>query len=241
MKLDILAFAAHPDDTELACSGTLALQISKGNKVGVVDITEGELGTRGSVAIRKQEAAKSAEILGLSIRENLGLPDGFFENNKANQLKVVRKIRQFQPEIILANAIEDRHPDHGRAARLLNDSVFLSGLKEVKTFDDKGNEQIAWRPGALYHYIQSKYIKPDFVVDVSETWDMKMASIRAFESQFHNPKASKDEPETFISNPKFLEFVIARGREYGMHINAAYGEGFTTGKLIGIDDLFVLK
>lgn len=238
MKLDILAFAAHPDDTELSCSGTLAMQIAQGNKVGVVDMTRGELGTRGTPEIRDEEAKASAAILRLSLRENLRFEDGFFVNDKQHQLEVARVIRRYQPEIVLANAITDRHPDHGRAAQLVVDAGFLAGLRQVELRDENDRMLKPWRPRAVYHYIQSNYIKPDLVVDISGYWDLKMQAIKAFKSQFYDPDSQ--EPETFISKPGFLEFLEARAREYGHGIGATYGEGFTVNRALGVKDLMHL-
>jgi len=235
MKLDILAFAAHPDDTELSCAGTLAAHVANGYKVGVVDFTRGEMGTRGTPKLREQEAADSAKILGLSVRDNLGFEDAFFVNDKKHQLAVVQAIRKYQPSIIMANAISDRHPDHGRASRVVVDACFLSGLTKVETKDDQGNKQPVWRPRAVYHYIQSIFIQPDFVVDVSDHWETKMNAIRAFKSQFHDP--GSDEPETYISSPQFMKMVESRGQELGHSIGATYGEGFTIDRNMGVKDL----
>lgn len=229
MKLDILAFAAHPDDTELSCSGTLATHIANGYKVGVIDLTRGELGTRGTVEIRDKEARDSASLLGLSIRQNLELKDGFFKNNKKNQLKLVKMIREYRPSIVLLNAPSDRHPDHGRAALLGLNSCFLAGLSKV----DTGQE--AWRPKAMYHYIQSISIVPDFVVDVSSGWQKKMEAIRCFKSQFHDP--TSNEPDTYISSPAFMEMIESRGKDLGYSIGATYGEGFIKVKNLGVSDL----
>jgi N-acetylglucosamine malate deacetylase 1 len=234
MKLDILVLAAHPDDAELGCGGTIARHVAMGHKVGVVDLTRGELGTRGTVAIREAEATESARILGLSIRKNLGLPDGFFKNDKAHQLQVVCAIRQFQPDIILANAVYDRHPDHGRAAELAFESCFLAGLSKVET-EHEGAKQKPWRPKAMYHYIQSQLLKPDFVVDISSQWETKMNAIRAFKTQFYDP-ASR-EPATYISNPAFMKMVESRAQEFGHAIGTNYGEGFTVRRLIGVNAL----
>jgi bacillithiol biosynthesis deacetylase BshB1 len=233
MKLDILAFAAHPDDIELSCSGTLALQQSLGNKIGVVDLTLGELGTRGTVDIRKEEAVKASRILKLSIRENLEMPDGFFDISKENILAVAKCIRKYQPEIILANAVSDRHPDHARAANLIRESCFYSGLEKIQLIDKQ--PLIPWRPKAVYHYIQSNYIKPDFIVDISEFWDSKVESIHAYKSQFYDPK--NKETETYISKPGFLEFLESRARMWGHAIGVKYGEGFTVDREPGIRDL----
>ena len=233
MKLDILAFAAHPDDIELSCSGTLALQQSFGNKIGVIDLTLGELGTRGTVKIREEEAAIAAEILNLSIRENLNMPDGFFDITEENILAVAKCIRIYRPEIVLANAISDRHPDHGRAAKLVQESCFYSGLEKVQLSDKQ--PLIPWRPKVLYHYIQSNYIKPDFIVDISEFWDKKVESIRAFKSQFYDPNS--EEKETYISKPEFLEFLEGRAKMWGHAIGVKYGEGFTVNREPGIRNL----
>jgi len=238
MKLDILVLAAHPDDAEISCGGTIAKHISLGFKVGVVDLTRGELGTRGSAEIRDEEAANSSKILGLTVRENLELRDGFFKNAPEDQLKVVKAIRTYQPEIILTNAVHDRHPDHGRASDLVYQSCFLSGLTKVVTQAEE-EPQNAWRPKSVYHFIQSQYIKPDFVVDVSDFWEKKMESLRAFKSQFYDPQSK--EPATFISNPGFMKLIEARGHELGYAIGAKYGEGFTVRNLIGVNNLFHLK
>lgn len=238
MKLNILAFAAHPDDTELGCAGTLALHIASGFKVGVVDLTRGELGTRGSSEVRLQEAQDASKILGLAVRENLGMADGFFEDNRENQLKIIKAIRTYRPDIIIGTAINDRHPDHERAAAVLKTAWFLAGLQRIKTTVN-GKEQQAYRPGAFYHYIQSLYIQPDFIVDISEYWDIKIEAIRAFKSQFYNPDSK--EPETFISSPGFLPALEARAREFGYSIDAKYGEGFTTIRNIGVRSLYDLR
>lgn len=238
MKLDILVLAAHPDDAEISCGGTIAKHIALGYKVGVVDLTRGELGTRGTPSIRDQEAADAAKVLGLALRENLGLRDGFFKNAEEDQLKVVRAVRKHQPDIVLTNAIHDRHPDHGRAADLVFQSCFLSGLAKVETREE-GKTQAAWRPKSVYHFVQSQYIQPDFVVDVSDFWERKITALRAFKSQFYDPNSS--EPETFISNPGFMKLIEARGHELGYAIGARYGEGFTVRNLIGVDHLFQLR
>lgn len=239
MKLDILVFAAHPDDAELGCGGTIVRHTRRGEKVGIIDFTRGELGTRGTPEIRETEAAESAKILGVSVRENLNLPDGFFQNDPASQLVVVRAIRKYQPRVIVANAIHDRHIDHGKGASLGYDASFLSGLVKIETLDDNGKRQDPWRPDAVYHYVQSHYIKPDFVVDISSEWETKMKAIRAFRSQFFDPQSN--EPETYISKPGFLKMVEARAVEYGQGIGSMYGEGFTTRRFIGVDNLFQLK
>lgn len=241
MKLDILAFAAHPDDTELSCAGTLAKHIKQGKKAGVVDLTQGEMGTRGTPEIRAEEAANSAQILGLSARENLKLPDGFFRNDPISQMEVIQKIRKYRPDIILANAVTDRHPDHGRGAVLVKEAAFLSGLKQIKTHNDMGEAQEAWRPRVVYHYIQSQHIQPDLVVDVSDVWEQKLEAIKAFQSQFFTGKQNDNEgPKTFISTPEFMEFIVGRAREYGQMIGVKYAEGFTVNRYIGVDDLTTL-
>lgn len=238
MKLDILVLAAHPDDAELGCGGTIAKQVSLGNKVGVVDFTRGELGTRGTVQTRAQEAKDSASILGLSVRANLGFKDGFFINDEAHQLAVIRLLRKFQPEIVLANAIYDRHPDHGKGSDLAFDSCFYSGLAKIETTDE-GKVQAPWRPKNIYHIIQSQLIQPDFVVDVSDFWETKMKAVRAFKTQFYDP--TSNEPETYISNPSFMKLLESRGQEFGHSIGAKYGEGFTVRRVVGVNDLFALR
>ncbi len=238
MKLDILVLAVHPDDAELGCSGTILKHIALGKKVGIVDFTRGELGTRGTADTRDVEAAESARILGLHARENLRFKDGFFKNDETHQLEVIKMIRKYQPEIVLSNALEDRHPDHGRAGDLANDACFLSGLVKIKTHLGE-EEQQEWRPRLLLQYIQDRYIKPDIIVDITPFIDTKIASIKAFKTQFFNPEL--EEPDTYISSPEFFESVIGRSREFGKSIGATYAEGFTSRKLLGIDDLFDLR
>lgn len=238
MKLDILVLAAHPDDAELGAGGVLAGHIAKGRKAGIVDFTRGELGTRGTPENRASEAAEAAKILGLSIRENLGLADGFFKNDEEHQRQVIRAIRQYQPEIVLTNAIYDRHSDHGRGAELASDSCFLSGLAKIETVDAQGNPQKAWRPKAVYHFIQSQFIEPDFVVDITPHWETKVKAIRAFKSQFFDPTSK--EPVTYISTPEFLNMVESRAIELGHAIGVKYGEGFTVRRYPGVSDLFNL-
>lgn len=237
MKLDILVLAAHPDDAEISAGGTIAKHVALGYKVGIVDLTRGELGTRGTPEIREQEASNAAKILKVSVRENLELRDGFFQKTEAEKLRVVQAIRKFQPEIVLANAIYDRHPDHGRASELIDESCFLAGLVKVET-TLHGETQKAWRPKVVYHFIQSQFIKPDLVVDVSDFWETKMESLRAFKSQFYDP--SSKEPETFISNPGFMKLIESRGQETGYSIGVKYGEGFTVNRYIGAKNLFDL-
>ena len=238
MKLDILVFAVHPDDAELGCSGTILKHLAMGKKVGIVDFTRGELGTRGSAEIRDKEAADSAKIMGLHARENHSFKDGFFKNDEEHQLQVIKMVRKYQPEIILTNALHDRHPDHGRAGDLANDAIFLSGLRRIETEND-GVAQKEWRPRLVLQYIQDRYIEPDIIIDITEFSDQKIAAIRAFKTQFDSPDQS--EPQTYISSPEFLESVIARAREFGKQIGAQYGEGFTSRKLLGVDNLFELR
>ena len=236
-SVDILAFGAHPDDVELACGGTLLSHIANGKTAGIVDLTYGDLGTRGTVEIRKEEAAAAADILGVSFRENLGYKDGFFLNDKEHQLGVIRMLRKYRPKVVLANAISDRHPDHGRAAAMVKDAVFLSGLHKIETEMD-GENQEAYRPPALYHYIQYHAVHPDITVDITDFVDQKMEAVLAHKSQFYNPESS--EPKTVISNPGFMDAVRARSREVGMQISVEYAEGFTTPRNIGTADLFSL-
>ena len=234
MKLDILAIAAHPDDVELGCSGTLLMEIKSGKKVGIVDLTQGELGTRGTIETRRAEAEKAAKAMGVSVRENLKMADGFFQNDRNHQLQLVRAIRKYQPEIILGNALEDRHPDHGRAARLIADAAFLSGLQKIETKDEQGTIQTAWRPKCVFHFIQDRYLVPSFVIDITDVFEEKMASIACFGSQFYvNGAEDDDEPQSYISTPEFLDSVIARARMMGKRIGVKYGEGFITEKSIG--------
>ena len=238
MKLDILAITAHPDDVELCCAGTLLSQIALGKKVGIVDLTRGELGTRGTPEGRLQEAQNAAEILKVQVRDNVGLADGFFANNDAHQKAIIPFIRKYQPDIVITNAIEDRHPDHGRGGQLVSDSCFYSGLRMIKTFDEQGNEQEAWRPKQVFHTVQDRYISPDFIVDITAFHEQKLEAIRAFKSQFHIPEyTGEGEPQSYISTPEFLEFVIARAREMGHAIGVTFGEGFTTARKLGIRDL----
>jgi bacillithiol biosynthesis deacetylase BshB1 len=237
-KLDILVLPVHPDDAELGCAGTILKHLAEGKKVGIADLTRGELGTRGSAEIRAKEAALSAEILGLTVRENLELPDGFFENTKAFQFKVIEVIRKYQPEIVITNAFHDRHPDHGRASQLVEASVFLAGLRKIETSLD-GTPQKEWRPRLLLHFIQDNYIKPDVVIDVTDYWDKKIESIHAFSSQFYNPEWD-NEPQTYISTPEFIQVVEARAREYGKTIGVKFAEGFTSRKTLGVNSLFEL-
>ncbi len=230
MKLDILAFGVHPDDVELGCAGTLLAAIADGKKVGVIDLTRGELGTRGNVETRKTESAKAAAIMGVHVRENLGMADGFFQNDESHQRKVIEMIRKYQPDIILANAFEDRHPDHGRSAKLVADAAFLSGLRKVETVSD-GSTQHIWKPAYVFHYIQDRFIQPSFVIDITDHMDKKMEAILAYSTQFFNPDLN--EPQTYISSSQFLETVKARALMLGKRIGVAYAEGYYTEKTIG--------
>jgi len=232
MKLDILAIAAHPDDVELACAGTLMVHVAKGMQVGVLDLTRGELGTRGTVETRTAEAAASAAVMGLAVRDNLGIADGFFRNEKAEQLALITAIRKYQPDIVLANAFQDRHPDHGRAAQLIADSCWLSGLRKITTTLD-GKMQEAWRPKQVFHFLQDKFVEPDFVVDITDVIERKKEAIKCFKTQFLAPKVD-NEPQTYISSPAFFESVISRDMTLGKTIGVAYAEGFTTVKMLGI-------
>ena len=237
MKIDILAIGIHPDDVELSCSGTIAKHIAFGKKVGILDLTQGELGTRGNAELRTKEANEAAIILGVSFRTQLNLKDCFFENNEENQKKIIEIIRKHQPEIILCNAISDRHPDHGRASKLVSDSSFYSGLIKIETHTDN-KIQKAWRPKAVYHYIQDQYIHPDFVIDISDFIDIKHKAIMAYSSQFYNP--SSNEPETPISSKHFIESVNSKMSILGRDIGVKFAEGFTVNRYPGINSLFDL-
>lgn len=238
MKLDILAIGVHPDDVELSCAGTLLRMMHSGRKAGILDLTRGELGTRGTAEIRMKEAAAAAEILGISVRDNLGMADGFFQNDQAHQLRIIEKIRQYQPEIVICNAITDRHPDHGRASQLVSEACFYAGLRKIET-SLEGKPQEAWRPKAVYHYIQDRSLKPDFIVDVTDFADKKLEAILAFSSQFYTPGSG--EPETPISSKEFLQINRTRMMIWGREINALYGEAFTAERAIGVRDLFDLQ
>ncbi|KAA9339947.1 bacillithiol biosynthesis deacetylase BshB1 [Hymenobacter busanensis] len=238
MKLDILALASHPDDAEMSCVGAMLAAAALGKKIGIVDLTRGELGTRGTPATRAEEAAAASQILGLHARENMGLPDGFFQNVREHQLPIIAAIRRYQPEVVLCNAIHDRHPDHGRGAQLQSDACFLAGLKMIETLGDDGQPQAAWRPKHVYHYIQDRQIKPDFVVDISAHWETKRASIAAYKSQFN--VVEEGEEQTYISGAVFWQFLEARAREMGHIIGAEFGEGFTVERPIGVRDVTTL-
>ncbi|WP_310554567.1 bacillithiol biosynthesis deacetylase BshB1 [Flavobacterium sp.] len=238
MKLDILAFGAHPDDVELGCGATIAKEISLGKRVGIIDLTRGELGTRGTAETRDVEAANAAKILKIALRENLGFKDGFFKNSKKNQLEIIKVLRKYKPEIVLCNAIYDRHIDHGKGSSLVSDACFLSGLVKIETSLDE-NIQEPWRPKLVYHYIQWATIEPDFVVDVSDFIDIKMQAIKAYETQFYNPNSN--EPESPITSKNFLDSVKYRAQDLGRLIGTNYAEGFTTERYLAVNSLSDLK
>jgi bacillithiol biosynthesis deacetylase BshB1 len=234
MKLDILAFGAHPDDIELGCGATIAKEVSLGKKVGIVDLTRGELGTRGSAELRIIEAENAAKIMGVGVRENLGFSDGFFINDKRHQLEVIKMIRKYQPDIVLCNAIDDRHIDHGKGSKLVSDACFLSGLVKIET-EIEGMQQEKWRPKQVYHYIQWKNIVPDFVLDVSGFIDKKTAAVSAYSSQFYDPKSN--EPESPITSKSFKESINYRARDLGRLIGVEYAEGFTSERYVAVENL----
>jgi N-acetylglucosamine malate deacetylase 1 len=234
MKLDILVFGAHPDDVELSCGATIAKEISLGKKVGIVDLTRGELGTRGSADLRDEEAAEAAKVLGIAVRENLKFRDGFFVNDEAHQLEVIKVLRKYQPKIVIANAVDDRHIDHGRGSKLVSDACFLSGLRRIET-SVNGQVQEAWRPQVVYHYIQWKNLEPDFVVDVTGFMDTKVASVMAYRSQFYDPDST--EPVTPIATKNFKESIYYRAADLGRLINTEYGEGFTVERHLAVNSL----
>ena len=233
-QVDILAFGAHPDDVELGCAGTIAKEISLGRKVGIIDLTEGELGTRGSVEIRYKESAKASEILGISFRENLKMRDGFFKNDEEHQMEVIKMIRKYRPKIVLCNAVDDRHIDHGKGAKLVSDACFLSGLKRIETVLD-GEKQEAWRPQVVYHYIQWKDLKPDFVVDITGFMDKKVEAIMAYDSQFYNPNTN--DSVTPIATKNFLDSIKYRSQDLGRLIGTDFAEGFTTERYVAVNSL----
>jgi bacillithiol biosynthesis deacetylase BshB1 len=238
MKLDILAFAAHPDDVEMSCGATLAKYTSQGKKVGIVDFTQGQMGTRGTPELRLEEAEKAAEILKLTARENLGFEDIYFTNDIEHQLKVVEMIRKYRPEIVFANSQKDRHPDHEKAAGIVKTAVFLSGLEKLVTTSE-GVKQEPWRPRSVYHYIQSTMVDPDFVEDVTGFWEQRNQAIYAFASQVHMPNSGGT--ETFISSPEFMLMLDARGKMLGQSIGAKFGEGFKVNRNLGVNDIFSLR
>jgi len=240
MKLDILAIGVHPDDVELGCSGTLINEIKRGKKVGIVDLTQGELSTRGSVETRYQESANAAMIIGATVRENLRMRDGFFRNDEPHQIQLIETIRKYQPEIVIGNILADRHPDHGRAGHLINDACFLSGLAKIETKDKKGSIQEKWRPKYYLQYMQDWYHEPDLLIDISDVFEQRMKAIEAYSTQFHTSSDAGEGPQTYISTPDFLDSIIARARMLGKRIGVKYAEGFITEKKIGIKNLDAL-
>lgn len=240
MKADILAIGAHPDDVELSCSGTLIREIQQGKKVVVVDLTEGELGTRGSIETRYAEAAQASIVMGIHARENLAMKDGFFQHDEAHQRQLIQVIRKYRPSVVFANALTDRHPDHGRAGKLIADSCFLAGLSKIETLDENGQSQQRWRPSYVLHYIQDRWQNPDLIIDISAVFDQRMKAIKAYASQFHTVDSPDKEPATYISKPEFLEGIISRARLMGKRIGVAYAEGFVSEKSIGVHGLDAL-
>ncbi len=225
MKLDVLAFGAHPDDVELSCAGILLVEKINGKKTGIIDLTQGELGTRGTAGTRSQEAAAAANLLGVDTRENLGMADGFFQNDEVHQRKIISALRRYRPDIIFCNAPSDRHPDHGRSAKLVSDAAFLSGLSKIETGEE------VWRPKYVFHYVQDRFLQPNFVVDITAVFDQKLEAIKAYASQFDNGNTSG--PQTYISTPDFLDSVVYRHKWFGKMIGVKYAEGFITEKMIG--------
>lgn len=240
MKLDILAIGVHPDDVELGCSGTIINELKNGKKVGIVDMTQGELGTRGTVETRYKESANASMIMGVHVRENLKMRDGFFENDETNKLKLISAIRKYQPAIVIGNVLHDRHPDHGRAGKMIADCCFLAGLAKIETKDENGKGQLRWRPSYVLHYIQDWYHEPDLLIDISDVFEQRMKAIEAYSTQFHSTDDKSDEPQTYISTPDFLDSVIARARMFGKRIGVKYAEGFISEKKIGIKSLNAL-
>lgn len=243
MKIDILAIGVHPDDVELSCSGTLLRHIDQGKTVGLLDLTRGELGTRGNAEIRDQEAADAAQLMGAAFRKNLEMADGFFSHTPENIKKIIAVIRAHQPEIVLCNAVEDRHPDHGRAAKLTADACYYAGLVKIVTYGADGSPQERWRPKAVYHYIQDYNLKPDFVVDISEYIDRKLELVKAFRSQFFVPEAKEYDKELSspISSKSFMDFLKAKASTYGRPAGFDFGEGFLAPRTVGVQDLFQLS
>jgi len=237
MKLDILAIGVHPDDVELGCSGTLINEIKNGKKVGIVDLTQGELGTRGTIETRYEEAGNAANIIGAVARENLKMRDGFFENDEIHRMKLIRCLRKYQPDVVIGNVLKDRHPDHGRAGELIRDASFLSGLAKIETTDEEGNPQQKWRPAYVFQYLQDWYHEPDFLVDISDVFEQRMESIKAYFTQFHQDGVKTEGPQTYISNPDFLETITGRARIFGKRIGVKYAEGFLSEKKLGIKNL----
>jgi bacillithiol biosynthesis deacetylase BshB1 len=237
MKLDLLAMAVHPDDAELCCSGTLMMEKLKGKKVGILDLTRGELGTRGTPELRLEEATKAAMIMELDVRDNLGMADGFFKNDEVNQRLLIRSIRKYRPEIVLSSALADRHPDHGRAGHLISDACFLSGLRKIETVDEGGIMQEQWRPKYVFHFIQDRFYQPSFVYDITPVFDRKLETIKCYSSQFFSTDYNKDEPQTYISTAGFLESIIGRHQMFGKMVGVQYAEGFISEKMIGVKSM----
>lgn len=240
MKLDILAIGVHPDDVELGCSGTLINEIKRGKKIGIIDLTQGELATRGTVESRYLESAKAAMIIGVQVRENLKMRDGFFKNDEEHQMKLIQSIRKYQPDVVIGNILHDRHPDHGRAGELITTACFLSGLTKIETKDENNKPQMKWRPAYVLHYIQDWYHEPDLLIDISDVFEQRMQAIKAYSSQFFNSQNGSAGPQTYISTADFLESIIARARMLGKRIGVKYAEGFVTEKMIGIKGLDAL-
>lgn len=241
MKVDILVFGVHPDDIELGCAGTIISAIADGKKVAVIDLTQGELGTRGTIETRTIEAANAAKVMGVHARENLKMRDGFLVNDEAHQLQIIKTIRKYQPTVILANAPDDRHPDHGKSSKLVSDAAFLSGLRKIETFDDSGKTQEPWKAAYLFNYIQDKYLEPSFVVDISKYHNKKIEAILCYQTQFHNPNDTSNEPSTYISSPQFLETIKGRASILGKRIGVEFAEGFISNKSLGVNsfDAFI--
>lgn len=237
MKLDILAIGVHPDDVELGCSGTILNEIRNGKSVGIIDLTQGELGTRGSIETRYREASQAAQILGVSVRDNMKMRDGFFRNDEDHQLQLIQAIRKYRPDVVFANVLDDRHPDHGRAGHLIKDACFLSGLIKISTTDESGNPQDRWRPRYVLHYLQDWFREPDLVIDITDVFELRMKAIEAYTTQFFSNGDEDTSPQTYISTPDFLDSVIARARMLGKRIGVKYAEGFICEKAIGIRSL----
>ncbi len=235
-----MAIGVHPDDVELGCSGTLLNELKLGKKAGILDLTQGELGTRGTAETRAEEAARAAKVLGVQVRENLKMRDGFFTNDETHQLLLIAAIRKYQPEFVLANVLDDRHPDHGRAGRLIADACFLSGLLKIETKDEDGMPQQRWRPKQVLHYLQDWYHEPDLLIDITDVFEQRMQSILAYHTQFHTTTASEAGPQTYISTPDFYDSIVARARMLGKRIGVKYAEGFISQKKIGIHRLDAL-
>lgn len=240
MKLDILAIGVHPDDVELCCAGALIKEIQSGKKAGILDLTQGELGTRGTAETRYIEAANAAKIMGVAVRENLKMRDGFFKNDEEHQLKLIKALRKYKPEIVFGNVLHDRHPDHGRAGHLIKDACFLAGLTKIETTDDNGQPQEKWRPRYFFQYLQDWYHEPNVLIDISDVIEIKMQAIEAYSTQFHSSKSEEGGPVTYISTPEFKESIYARSRMFGKRIGVKYAEGFVSEKQIGLENFSAL-